>query len=93
MSKEEFQGMFKITRGKTSSSPAGLHYMIQKKMAKEDYSAEIMYIMTSLPFVHGFACKQWLHEIDVILERKRTEQRKYANCGSSDYQRRTSTHH
>ena len=45
--------------------------MFWKTMAEEDYFAEILCIMTSLPFIHGDACEHWLHRIDAMLEKKK----------------------
>ena len=56
ITKDKFQDMFKRARERTSLSPTGLHYTIWKTMAEEDYSAEVLCVMMSISFVHGFAC-------------------------------------
>ena len=48
-----------------------MHYTIWKAMAMSDYCAEFLCIMTSLPFMFGFANNRWLREVDVMLEKKK----------------------
>ena len=60
MMKEYFQKSFKIANKKTSSSSAGMHYIIWKVMAVSDCPAEFLCIMISLPIVYGFAKSRWL---------------------------------
>jgi hypothetical protein len=48
-----------------------MHYTLWKAMAAEDDMAEFLCIMISLPFIYGFAPERWLHEIDVMLEKKK----------------------
>ena len=75
--KEQFQKSFKIANGKTSSSPAEMHYRIWKAMPASDYWAEFQCIMISLPFVYGFANARWLRGIDVVLEKKKGVKKNY----------------
>ena len=66
-----YQEMFKqATEGTSSNSTWGLHYTIWKALAEDDYCAEFLCIMISLPFMFGFLNKRWLKEIDVMLEKK-----------------------
>ena len=66
-----YQEMFKqATEGTSSNSTWGLHYTIWKALAEDDYCAEFLCIMISLPFMFGFVNERWLKEIDVMLEKK-----------------------
>ena len=40
-------------------------------MAANDYCAEFLCIMISLPFTYGFVNNRWCREIDVMLEKKK----------------------
>ena len=71
MTKDDFQFAFKQITEKTSSSPSGLHYTIWKALAANDWCAEFLCIMISLPFMYGFANKRWTKLIDVMLEKKK----------------------
>ena len=71
MNMGQYQKMFKLARKRTSSSPAGLHYIIWKAMAEYDYLADFQCVMLSLPFIYGFVCKRWLKGIDVMIEKKK----------------------
>ena len=39
-------------------------------VAECDYLAEFQCVMLSLPFIYGFVCKQWLKDIDVMIEKE-----------------------
>jgi hypothetical protein len=71
MTKKQFQEAFCNANEKVSSGGSGLHYTLWKVMAAQDDMAEFLCIMISLPFMYGFACKRWLHGIDVMSEKKK----------------------
>ena len=54
MDKTQYQQSFKVTRERTSSLPARLHYTIWKAIAECDYLAEFQCVMLSLSFIYGF---------------------------------------
>ncbi|KAL7510779.1 hypothetical protein ACHAXN_007669, partial [Cyclotella atomus] len=64
MTKKQYQDCFKIANEKVSSGDS-VHYTLWKAMAAQDDMAEFLCILISLPF------DQWLHEIDVMLEKKK----------------------
>jgi hypothetical protein len=71
MTKQQYQECFKVANEKVSSGGSGLHYTLWKAMAAQEDMAEFLCIMISLPFIYGFALDRWLHEIDVMLEKKK----------------------
>ena len=77
MDTRKYQQTFKLTRERTTSLPAGLHYTVWKAMAECDYLAEFQAVMMSLPFIYGFVCNRWRRGIDLMIERRK---KKYARC-------------
>lgn len=71
MTKEQYQTCFAVANEKVSSGGSGLNYTLWKAMAAQDDMAEFLCILISLPFIYGFALDRWLHEIDVMLEKKK----------------------
>ena len=67
----QYQRAFKLSRERTSSSSAGLHYTIWKAMVECDYLAEFQCVMLRFPFIYGFVRKRWLKGIDVMIEKKK----------------------
>ena len=61
----------KATESTSSNSTCGLNYSIWKAMASNDYCAEFLCIMISLPFMYGFINARWLNETDCMLEKKK----------------------
>jgi hypothetical protein len=70
MTKKQYQDCFKIANEKVSSG-GSVHYTLWKAMAAQDDMAEFLCLLISLPFMYGFALDRWLHEIDVMLEKKK----------------------
>jgi hypothetical protein len=70
----QYQEAFRRAKERTSSS-GPVHYTLWKCLAQDDELAEWLSIMMSLPFQHGFVCDQWMRSIDVMLEKKRGNQK------------------
>ena len=63
LTKDQFQGKFKVARERTLLAVVGLHYMLWKAMSEDDRLVEVLCVMMSLPFIYGFVCERWLREM------------------------------
>jgi len=70
ITREQFQAAFKAVSEATSSSPSGIHYTFWKAIARDDELSDYFSTMMGLPFQHGFVCKRWTTNIEVMLEKK-----------------------
>lgn len=66
----DIQLMFKAAKERTSSDSKTLNYTLWKCLATDEMIAGIMSILFSLPFMYGFANKQWTSMTDFMLEKK-----------------------
>ena len=71
LTRDQFQGIFKVARERTSSSAADLHYTLWKVMSESNGLAEILCVTMSVLFTYGFVCERWLKEIDMMLKKKK----------------------
>ena len=59
ITKEDFQGMFKVKRAETSCGPSGLSMPHWKAAAEDDTLSEIHAMLITAPFVYGFSYEAW----------------------------------
>ena len=71
----EFKQAFKAVKECTSSSPSSLHYSIWEVVACNDDLIEWLSIMMSLPFMYGFVNKRWATIIDVVIKKKKIQEK------------------
>ena len=59
ISREDFQGMFKVKSAETSCGPGGLTMPHWKAAAEDDFLSDIHAMLITAPFRHGFSYEVW----------------------------------